>query len=105
MKKLSLGFIAFLQALGLTLYSSLIGLIFWKGARFFGPVVTFLGPTLFLLLFVISAIICALIFGYCPFILWWENKQTKKAINLIIYTTGWLAFFVILVILGVFFFR
>lgn len=105
MKKLSLGFIAFLQASGLTLYTILIGLFFWKGARIFGPMNNFLGPTLFLLIFMVSAIICALIFGYYPFNLWWEQKETRKAIRLILLTILWLIFFVFLVGLGIFFFK
>lgn len=105
MKKLSLGFIAFLQAAGLTLYTILIGLFFWKANWIFGPLNNFLGPTLMLLIFIASAIICALIFGYYPFILWWEHKETKKAAKLVLYTTGWLTFFVLLVALGIFFFK
>ena len=93
MRKLSLGFISFLQALGLIIYVSLIGLLIWKGNTIFGPVNTFLGPTLFLLVFVLSAVVCGLLFGYYPFILWWEQKETKKAIKVVFYTTGWLVFF------------
>lgn len=93
MKKLSLGFISFLQALGLTVYISLVGLLFWKGNDIFGPVNSFLGPTFLLLVFVLSAVICGLFFGYYPFVLWWEHKETKKAINVVLYTTGWLVFF------------
>lgn len=93
MKKLSLGFISFLQALGLTIYVSLIGLLMWQGETIFGRVNSFLGPALFLLLFIFSAVFCALLFGYYPFILWWEEKETKKAIRVVFYTTGWLVFF------------
>ena len=35
MKKLSLEFISFLQALGLTIYVSLIGLLMWQGNAIF----------------------------------------------------------------------
>jgi len=95
MKKLSLGFVAFLQAAGLVVYCGLIGFIIINGERLFGPMLNFLGPALFLILFVISAIICALIFGTYPFILFWEHKDTKKALRLVAYTTGWLIFFVL----------
>jgi len=97
MKKFSLGFIAFLQAFGLTLYCLLIGTFFWQAGRILGPINSFLGPALMLLLLVISVIICALLFGYYPFILFWEKKDTKKAIKSVIYTTGWLFLFSILV--------
>ncbi len=105
MKKLSLGFIAFLQAAGLTLYTILIGIFFWKANSIFGHVDSFLAPVLMLLIFIASAVICALIFGYYPFTLWWEHKEIKKAIRLVLYTVLWLIFFVFLVGLGIFFFK
>lgn len=98
-KKFSLGFIAFLQALGLVFYCLLIGIIFWQGETWFGPIFSFVGPALFLVLFVASAIISALlVLGY-PFILFWEKKKTFEALKLVIYTTAWLAFFTLLFIL------
>src|SRR3990167_10814964 len=93
MKKLSLEFVSFLQALGLTIYVSLVGLLMWQGNTIFGTINSFLGPTLFLLVFVLSAVVCGLLFGYYPFILWWEEKETKKAIRVVFYTAGWLVFF------------
>ncbi len=103
-KKLSLSFIAFLQALGLVIYCSLIGLLMWQGETLFGPPYTFVGPSMFLVLFVVSALISALlILGY-PFILFWEKKQTIKALKLVVCTIGWLVFFVglFLLVLAIF---
>lgn len=98
-KTYSLPFIAFFQALGLMIYCSLVGLIFWRGSEWFGPAQTFLGPAFVLVLFVVSALISALIgLGY-PFILFWERKKTVEALRLVIYTTVWLAFFTLLIIL------
>jgi hypothetical protein len=98
-KKLSLPFIAFLQATGLTLYCGLIGLLMWKGNNMFGKMNNSLGPTLFLAVFVFSAIICALIaLGY-PFIIFWDQKNTKKALKLVGFTAGWLLLFVVLIML------
>ena len=102
--RLSLSFIAFLQAVGLIIYCSLIGLLFWQGNQWFGPVQGFLGPVLFLVLFVASALISALlVLGY-PFILFWEKKKTGKALRLVLYTTAWLIFFTFftLLILAIF---
>lgn len=97
-KSLSLTFIAFLQALGLVVYCGLIGLLFSQGGKWFGPH-NFLGPAFFLTLFVASALICALLtLGY-PIVLFWEREQTIKALKLVVYTTAWLIFFVLLVIL------
>jgi len=97
-KKLSLPFIAFLQALGLVVYCSLVGVLFWQGEEVIGVPYTFLGPALFLVLFVASALISALtILGY-PFILFWEKKKTSEALKLIVYTIAWLVLFILLVI-------
>ena len=99
MKKLSLGFISFLQAAGITFYCFIISNVFLHGSKWFGPVPIFLGPALFLMLFVVSAIICTIIFGGYAFLLFWEHKNTKSAIKLIGYTTSWLAFFTLSVII------
>lgn len=96
--KLSLPFIAFLQASGLVIYCLLIGLLIWQSNALFGPPFTFLGPAVFLVLFVASALISALIVLGYPIILFWEKKQTIKALKLVSCTTGWLAFFVLLFI-------
>src|SRR3990167_9138382 len=105
MKKLSLEFVSFLQALGLTIYVSLVGLLMWQGDTIFGRMTSFLGPTLFLLLFIFSAVVCALLFGYSPFVLWCEEKETKKAIRVVFYTAGWLVFFGIFTATLIFLFR
>jgi len=99
-KKLSLPLIGFIQAIGLTIYCSLVALIFWRGNEWFGKMNNLLGPTLVLSLLVVSTLICALIaLGY-PVWIFWEKKDTKKALRLVAYTAGWLALFVILVMLG-----
>jgi len=98
MKKFSLPFIAFFQALGLAIYCSLIGLLLLQAEKWVVPH-TFLGPAFFLILFVVSATISALIVLGYPFILFWERKQTIKALKLVVYTTAWLIFFTSLFIL------
>jgi hypothetical protein len=91
-----LDFIAFLQALGIAVYCGLIGTVIIKGENWFGPQPGVLGPTLFLLLFSVSAVICILIFLAYPFIIFWEHKQTQTALHLVIRSTAWLAAFVIM---------
>jgi len=96
MKKISLPFIGFLQALGLSIYCALVGVIFWKGNTWFGKANNLIGSFAMLSLFVVSTLICALIaLGY-PFIVFWDKKNTKKALKLVIYTAGWLMFFVVI---------
>lgn len=101
MKKLPLGFIAFLQALGLAVYCGLISLIMLNGETWFGRVPNFYGPLLLLCLLVTSALISALItLGY-PVILFWKMNQPVKAVKLVIYTAGWSAAFVALLLIGI----
>lgn len=92
----SLLFIAFWQALGLTFYCSLVGSLMLQSNKWFGKVHTFIGPTMFLTLFVVSALVCTLIVLGYPFYLFWEKKQTVKALEIVFYTTLWLIFFILL---------
>lgn len=96
MKKLSPPFIGFLQALGLSLYCALVGVIFWKGNTWFGKINNLLGPFVVLSLLVVSTLVCALIaLGY-PITVFWDKKNTKQALKLVFYTAAWLMLFVIL---------
>lgn len=96
LKKASAPFISFLQAIGLILYCGLVGMIMWKGEDLFGKLNNILGPILFLSLFVLSALICALIaLGY-PLLIFWDKKNTKEALKIVFYTALWLASFILL---------
>ena len=97
----SLGFIAFLQALGLTAYCSLVAFLLWHSNQWFGKIPSYFAPFLFLTLFTTSALISAIItLGY-PFLLW-QKKQTRQAVRLVFYTVGWLISFTLLLMLTVF---
>jgi len=99
MKKLSSPLIGLIQALGLSLYCALVGIIFWKGSSWFGNMNNLTGPFTMLSLFVVSALICALIaLGY-PFTVFWDKKNTKQALKLIIYTACWLVLFVLITLI------
>ena len=54
---------------------------------------------MFLVLFVVSALISALIVLGYPFLLFWEKKKTKEALHLVVCTTLWIAFFFALIAL------
>jgi hypothetical protein len=99
----SLGFIGFLQATGILVYCSLIGLIFWKGNHIFGPAPSLFGPVAFFLLFMVSAVICALLYLGYAFWLFWEHKNLRRALHLVIHTTLW-CFVFIAIILSSFYF-
>lgn len=95
MKKLSLGFIAFLQAVGLICYTSLVGFVMTNSH----PDQTILGGTVILSVFMISAVICSSLYLGYAFWLFWERKQTKNAIKLILYTSFWLILFISFILL------
>lgn len=104
-KKYSLGLIAFLQALILVVYCSLVAFVMWNSNRWFGKVPNYFVPLLILILFTTSALISGIITLYYPFILVWKKKQTDQALRLVLYTAGWLVLFSLLVALRLFFSR
>ncbi|MFC1649545.1 hypothetical protein ACFL2C_02400, partial [Patescibacteria group bacterium] len=73
MGKTSPGLVGFLQASAVAIYCLGVGSLMWQGDRFFGKVNNFLGPVLFLVLFVVSAVACTLIYFWYPFQLFWEK--------------------------------
>ena len=83
------------QALGVVAYCSLVSIIFWKGNQLFGKVSHYWGPVVFLSLFVVSALITALIVFYKPYLMFFEKKQKKAALNTVAWTAAWLLLFVI----------
>lgn len=96
MKKLSPPIVGLLQAIFLSLYCALIGTFFWKANSWFGNINNLFAPFIMLSLFVVSALICAIIsLGY-PFIIFWDKKNTKQAIKMVLYTAGWLILFIII---------
>ena len=100
LNKLSIYRVAFLQGLLQMGYIGLVAILFWKGNELFGKVPNYLGPVLFLTLFVASALISALIVLGYPFYLFWEEKKTKKSLELVAYTTAWLIAFLLLTLLS-----
>lgn len=93
-KGLSLVVQGLAQAGGVVIYCSLVGLIFWKGNEIFGKMANYAGPVTFLLLFIVSALICAAIVFYQPYQLFFAGKK-KEALDLVLFTTGFLFFFFI----------
>jgi hypothetical protein len=89
--------VSFGQAAGILIYILLVAIIFWKGNEWFGKADNYLGPVLVLTLFSVSALICSLITFTYPLWLFWEKKQTKQAIKLVIYTALWLIFFLAII--------
>ncbi len=95
-KNPSLPQIGFLQAGGLLAYCFLVAMIMWRGDELFGKADTYMTPVMVLTLFVVSALICALIsLGY-PSYLALEKKRLKDALTVIYHTALWLVFALIL---------
>jgi len=91
-----------LQALFITFYCSLVGLVMWKGDEIFGRVDSFIGPIAVLVMLSVSALICGLIVFYRPYKLFFANKK-EEAVNVVVSTA--ISLFVILLILfGIMFF-
>jgi hypothetical protein len=84
--------IALLQAVGLISYCGIVALVFMSGNKWFGPM-SWWGPLLFLVLFVVSALVSALItLGYMVYLIW-DRKQVKEGLRVVTYTALWLLVF------------
>ena len=86
--------IAFLQAVGLTAYISLIALFMQNAEKWFGPQKgnQMFGIMVFLLIFVISALISAsIMLGYPAFLFLKDKKKT--ALKIVLQSIGWLIVF------------
>lgn len=92
---------AFLQALGVVLYCSLISLIFWQGQNWFGRVPNFFGPFLMLIILSTSALVCGLLIFTYPVKLYLQTKKVNRPIKLVLLTAAWLAGFSIIIIFGI----
>lgn len=80
----------FRHALIAALYIALIAFILWNIEKLnMGPV-SFIGPMLFLMLFVLSAAIMASVIFGKPLMLYLDNKK-KEAVQLVGWTLGWFA--------------
>jgi hypothetical protein len=93
----------FLQALGVTVYCSLVGLLFWQGSHFFPKVNQYFAPVMMLLLLSVSVLICGLLVFYKPYKLFFAGKK-KEAADLVISTSIWLflSVFIFLLLMIVF---
>jgi len=94
----------FLQALGVSAYCSLVGIIFWKGNEVFPDMNPYFGPVMILLLFSTSALICGLIVFYKPYKLFFAGKK-KEAVRVVVSTALYLFLFLVAFFLTLFWFR
>jgi len=86
-----------LSALGVFVYVLLVALIITSGEQLFGGEENFLLPVSMLLLLVLSvAVVGVLIFGKPVFM--YLDGQKKEAWTMLLYTIGWLAVLVVVVL-------
>ena len=82
---------SFLSALGVFVYISAISLLFKYGDKLFGAKPDqYWGPVIFLLLFIISALITGFLVLGRP-IWFYLGGRKEAAVRLLLYTVGWLA--------------
>lgn len=84
----------FLQALGVTVYCSLVGLLFWQGNHLFPKVNQYFAPVTMLLLLSVSVLVCGLLVFYKPYKLFFAEKE-KDAVKLVVSTSLWLFVFLL----------
>lgn len=100
-ERLSLPFLAFLQASGLLIYIILVSLFLVNANKVFGPVGNFFGPMAFLLSFIVSALISGfLVLARAGFLFW--EKRYKESFILLGWTLAWIVFYLIFVFLFLF---
>jgi len=98
MKKLPLWLESLCYALGVLIYISVVAWIMQNGEQLFGRINNILGPILFLLLFVISALITSSLALGRPAYLYF-NGQNRAGTKMFFYNTGWLIILLFAVIL------
>jgi hypothetical protein len=98
--KHKLKIVSLIQALGLTAYISLVALFMQNAENWFGPQKgnEMFGIMIFLLIFVISALISASIMLGYPATLFFQGKR-KTALNIVLQSVGWLVLFLVLIII------
>lgn len=87
--------VAFLQALGIITYISIIVFFAFATEGHDNDTPHFLAPLLAMSLFSTSALICSMIVFYYPIKLYTQKKDFKEAANIVIQTALWLGLFVI----------
>lgn len=88
---------SFLNALGVTAYVAVIATIMQNGERIFGQVNQTLAPIAFLTLFVLSAAVTGSLVLGKPVLMYLDN-QKSEAVKLFLYTLGWLALAVVILL-------
>ena len=100
---MSAPFLGFLQATGLVAYISLVAYFFTLGPLFSKKIAAeFYGSVIALLLFILSAVISALLVLGRTGVLFWD-KRYQEAFTLLGWTLGWGFFYFLTIILAFFY--
>jgi hypothetical protein len=87
----------FIQATTVAAYCLFVGFIMSKANPLLGKIQGVLAPVSVLILFSTSVLICALLVFYKPYMLFFKDKK-KEAIDIILYTTIFLAVYFLVII-------
>lgn len=87
---------SFLHALGVFIYVGIVAWMMVNGERIFGKVNNALGPLMFLMLFVVSALITSSLVLGRPIYLYFEGRK-KEGLELFFWTSAWLVLITILI--------
>jgi hypothetical protein len=88
---------SFWNALGTVAYVAVVATLMSNGEKIFGQMSDILGPLIVLTLFVLSAAVTSSLVLGKP-ILMYLNNQKSEAVRLFIYTLGWLALAIIILL-------
>lgn len=89
MKNSKLIFWAIIDSIGVFVYVSAVAFAIFNGQKFFGQINNFTGPLMLLLLFIVSAVITAVLFLGRPAWLYFNNFK-KEGIKLFFCTLAFL---------------
>ena len=89
---------SFVHSLGVVLYISLVALVMLHAEKWTGKEPGFLGPVIFLTLFVVSATVVGCLVLGKPVMLYLDGQKTES-IKLLAYTLSWLVVFIAVVTL------
>ncbi len=84
-------------ALSVVLYILFFTMLLTNGNQVFPHINPRLAPLMFLTLFCFSALTCALMVFYKPYLLF-VDKKGKEAIQLVVATTKWLGIFAVVIV-------
>jgi hypothetical protein len=92
--------IGFFQASLVAIWCLLVGTLIINGEKVFGTNDSFVGPAMFLLLLVASVLMTGIFTLAYPLIVFWDQKDTRRALLVVGRTALWLLIYVLIFLLA-----